>query len=378
MSRIQTWWWRLVTQPAPRSFLEGVARGGLSALSLGYRAAVALRTAAYDRGWVASCRLPCPVVSVGNLAVGGTGKTACVEWLARKLLARGKRVAILSRGYGGRSGEYVLGWEQGRLLCDGVPVAASDGLADEPQVLAQHLPGVTVWVGARREKTGRAACARGGCDVLLLDDGFQHRRVQRDLDVVLVRADMPPGGKPLLPRGPMREPLAALRRAHVVILTKSDEAWDRGGALRESLKRWAPQATVASASHVPTGLVDVLSGERHDVAHLGSRRVGLVSSIGDPRGFEATVSRCEASIAWHTAWPDHHCYREADWEALAAQAGREPLDAVVTTEKDWVRLAPVASRGAARRALGVPLLVLRVEMQVVSDEAELDGRLAGL
>jgi tetraacyldisaccharide 4'-kinase len=318
------------------------------------------------------------VVSVGNLAVGGTGKTVCVELLARKLLARGKRVAILSRGYGGRPGEYVLGWDQGRLLCDGVPVAASDGLADEPQVLAQHLPGVMVWVGARREKTGRAACARGGCDVLLLDDGFQHRRVQRTLDVVLVRADMPPGGKPLLPRGPMREPLSALRRAHVVILTKSDEAWDRGGALRESLRRWAPQATVASASHVPMGLWDVFSGERHDVAHLGTRRVGLVSSIGDPRGFEATVSRCEASIAWHAAWPDHHRYGEADWEALATRASREPLDAVVTTEKDWVRLAPVVAAHRSQRPPAVPLFVLRVEMAIVSGTEELDARLAGL
>ena len=373
--RLYDTWRRLVTQPRPRSALDALAIQGLAAASVGYGAVAALRNAAYDRGWLRPKRLPCPVISVGNLTVGGTGKTACVELLAGKLRSRGRRVGILSRGYGGGPGEYRLSYRDGRLMRDDAAVTDAEVLADEPQLLARHLPGVEVFVGARRERTGRAACARG-CEVLVLDDAFQHRGVHRDCDIVLVHAGMPPGGERLLPRGPMREPCSSLARADVVILTKADEAWDQAAVLRELARRIAPDVIVVSAAHVPVSVQDPCTGETHAPGRLSRAQVGLLSTIGDPRGFEATVSRCEASIAWHLAWPDHHRYREAEWEALAAQVRRARPDAVVTTEKDWVRLAPVAAASLARRPLGVPLWVLPVRMEIIAGEAELDARLA--
>jgi len=335
---------------------------------------VILRNLAYDRGWARQVRLPCRVVSVGNLTVGGTGKTACVELIARKLGVMGRRVAVLTRGYGGARRSYWLRASDGRLEVNGQVPAGFDGLADEPQLLARHLPGVPVLVGARRERTGRLACRAFGADTVILDDGFQHRRVQRDCDIVLVHARTPLGGWVLLPRGPMREPMSALRRAHLVIVTKADEALETLGALGERLRALNPEAALVTAAHAPVGLVDGMSGERHEPSCLDGMRAGLVSSIGDPEGFEATVRRLHATVLWHRAFPDHHPYQAADWAAVCQRASAAGLDAVVTTEKDWVRLAPVAAAHPAP----APVWVLQIAMTILSGEEALDARLAGL
>jgi tetraacyldisaccharide 4'-kinase len=211
--------------------------------------------------------------------------------------------------------------------------------------------------------------------VLILDDGFQHRRVQRDCDVVLIHARMPLGGWALLLRGPMREPLAALARAHIVIITKADEALELVGALTERLRALAPGAAVVTAAHEPVELFEPASGRGQVPSQLSGWRVGLLSSIGDPAGFEATVRRLQATVSWHRALPDHHRYAAADWVAVQAAVRNQRVDAVLTTEKDWVRLAPVAAHAAATEA---PVWVLRVAMRVLSGEAELDARLAGL
>ena len=367
-------WWRLATQSHPHSFVDALAARALTTCAVAYQAAVTLRNLAYDSGWAPQVRLPCRVVSVGNLTVGGTGKTACVELIARKLAARGRRVAILSRGYGGRRREYWLRASGGRLEVNGEPPTGSDGLADEPQLLARHLDGVPVLVGARRERTGQTACRTFGADTVILDDGFQHRRVARDCDVVLVHVRTPFGGWAVLPRGPMREPMKALARADVVVVTKADEAFETLGALGERLRALNPAATLVTAAHEPTSLTDAATGERHDLRRLEGLRVGLVSSIGDPAGFEATVRRLQATGLWHRAFPDHHVFRAADWEAIRDQAGAARPDAVLTTEKDWVRLAPVAAGAPAT----VPVWIVGIVMRVLSGEEALDARLAGL
>ena len=366
-------WWRLATQSRPTSFRDALACRVLQTGSAAYHAVVTLRNTAYDRGWARQVRLPCRVVSVGNLTVGGTGKTACVELIARKLAALGTRVAILSRGYAGRRAEYWLRSSGGRLEVDG-RTQVSDGLADEPQMLAAHLEGVPILVGRRRDRSGRRALAEFGAETLVLDDGFQHRRMARDCDIVLVHARMPLGGWALLPRGPMREPMAALRRAHVVMVTKADEAFETVGALVERLRSFNPEATLVTAMHEPTRVVDGISGERHAPKRLEGARLGLVSSIGDPDGFESTVRRLHAGVAWHRMFPDHHRYQPEDWEAVHAQVRRQALDAVLTTEKDWVRLRPLATR----QPPPVPVWILDVAMRVMSGEGELDARLAGL
>ena len=368
-------WWRLATQDHPHAFSDGLALSALGAGSLLYGAAVGARNAAYDRGWAKAVSLPCRVVSVGNLTIGGTGKTACVALIARKLAGQGRRVAVLSRGYGGSRTDYVLQWEGGRLLVDGQASEAADGVADEPQLLARHLEGMPVLVGRRRDRAGRIACERFGTQVAVLDDGFQHRRLRRDCDVVLVHARMPFGGWDVLPRGPMREPMRALGRAHVIIVTKADEALELVGALGERLRTFNPEAVLVTASHRPTHLLDPLTGVRQEPQHLQGMRLGLVSSIGDPSGFEATIRQLQGTIQWHLAYPDHHAYQARDWSAIVEQTKRHPPQAVVTTEKDWIRLRACPM---SRVPCPAPFQVLAIEMHIMNGETELDARLAGL
>ncbi len=342
---------------------------------MAYGAAVALRNGAYDRGWRRQVKLPCRVVSVGNLTVGGTGKTACVELITRKLTASGRHVAILSRGYGGARRDYWLRWEGGRLEINGEPGGGSDGLADEPQLLARHLKGVPILVGPRRDRTGQLACESFGVDTVVLDDGFQHRQLQRDCDVVLIHARMPFSGWPLLPRGPMREPLTALKRAQVIVLTKADEALETLGALSERLRSFSPEAAIMTAVHEPSSLEDPLTGRMEGPQYLSGRQVGLVSSIGDPEGFEATIRRLHATVKWHQAFPDHHRYQPGDWTTICDHVARSPVDALVTTEKDWVRFQTCPM---SHVPCPTSLWVLSVRMKVLSGEHALDDRLARL
>ncbi len=366
-------WWRLATQDRPASLSDALAAGLLQAGSLAYRAAVGFRNGAYDRGWAKTVELPCAVVSVGNLTVGGAGKTTCVELIVGRLTAAGRRVAVLSRGYGGRPGPYWLRWDRGRLTLNGGELADPGTVADEPQLLARRLPGVPVIVGPSREATGQLACREFGADTVVLDDGFQHRRVRRDCDIVLIHVRTPLAGFRWFPRGPMRESLTAVRRAHVAIITKADEALESVAALSERLRAINPELEVLSAAHEPVALVDPLSGLTQDPKPLAGHGVGLVSSIGDPEGFEATIRRLHASVVWHLAFPDHHRYQPADWDAIRRQVERRRPDALVTTAKDWVRLAPLLGRAEEPQ---VPLRVLQVRMAILEGSDRLDDRLA--
>lgn len=378
-------WWRLTLTP-PQSFsdhlLDNALRGGVWV----YGAAVRWRNRAYDRAWLRQARLPRPVISVGNLSVGGTGKTACVEYLASRLTAKDRRVCILSRGYGGRTGQpYWLLAEQGRLLLNGQTVADRDdlpphrhrwgGLPDEPALLASRLPGVPVLVGRRREVTGRQACEAFQADAVILDDGFQYRRLARDCEIVLVNARMPLGGWPLLPRGPMREPLESLSRADVVLITKADQSLERVAVLQEQLRRFAPQALIATAVHEPEGVRDWRTDDAVPLERVNGRRIALLSSIGDPEGFEQTLIRMGASVSSHARYPDHHRYQRPEWADLLRTAGACGAHAVVTTEKDIIRLQPFRDEAAAG---GVPVWVLRIRLRMLSGEDELDARLAGV
>jgi tetraacyldisaccharide 4'-kinase len=367
-------WWRLATGPT-RSPADWLVRTVLDGASVVYGAGVGLRNAAYDRGVIPQTRLTCPVVSVGNLSVGGTGKTSCVEFLAQTLTGMDKRACILSRGYGGSDKRpYILRQVGGQLDITGHRVP-DDELPDEPQLLAWHLADVPVVVGARRSTTGRLAVSTFHPDVILLDDGFQHRRLARDCEIVLVNARMPLSGWPLLPRGPMREPLASLRRADILIITKVDQAMESAAALRERLRALAPQAAVATAIHEPTDLEEPLRGERLPLDRITRGRVSLLSSIGDPEGFEQTVRQLGATILAHQAFPDHHRYRSYEWQEALQRASVLGVDAIVTTEKDLVRLRPWLRSVDPGR---ISVWVLRVRMRLLSGADTLHARLAAL
>lgn len=364
-------WWRLAMQNNSRSFLDVLACRVLDAATLVYRAAVSIRNTAYDAGWVKQVRLPARVVSVGNLTVGGTGKTACVELVARKLLAANCRIAILSRGYGGSRRDYSLQWLDNRLQVDGQPHANGFHLADEAQLLARRLSPLPVVVGAKRAQTGRRACNQFGVDTIILDDGFQHRKLARDCEIVLLNARMPFSGWPMLPRGPMREPIESLKRADVIILTKADESLQKLGAYTERLRSLNAQAVLVTTVHEPHKIIDGKTGHEHPPIYIQGKKVGLLSSIGDPEGFEATLASLDANVQWHQSFPDHHPYRKKDWQAVSDRCAKGELDAIITTEKDWVRLRPIVVNSEPP----VPVLILTIRMKIINGEEALDARL---
>jgi tetraacyldisaccharide 4'-kinase len=310
--------------------------------------AVRARRTAYDRGFLEARRLAVPVVSAGNLTTGGTGKTPLVAWLARELAQRGFRPGLLSRGYG----------------------AAAGTASDEVRLLARLCPGVPHAQDPDRVRGGTRLVAEG-CDALVLDDGFQHRRLARDLDLVLVDATRPwglpadggPAVRALLPRGLLREPPSSLARADALVITRTDAVTpDALAALEEELADCAPGRPIVLARHAPRAWVDE-RGARAPLAALAGREVELVSGVGNPTAFERSVAAAGAVVRGHRRFPDHHAYARGDLDGLATD-GR----LLVTTEKDAVKLAELGARFQA----------LAIELELVRDEAVLHALLDAL
>ena len=292
--------------------------------ALVYRAAVAWRNHRYDRPG-ASVHPGIPVISIGNLTVGGTGKTPLTAWIASHLLEEGRRPAVVSRGYGGGSGRGPCFVSRGM----GPLVPASVG-GDEPVLLARRLPGVMVVVGSDRVAGARAA-REAGADVVVLDDGFQHRRLARDLDLVLLDARDPFGAYRLLPSGPLREPVASLARAHAVLVTRSRPG-EPFPFLERVIRRHAGDLPVLRAGHRTAGFVDARGNAQPPPA-----RAVAFSGIGSPDAFLADLLGEGVEVAAERRFPDHHRYRDAELaeiEALARTHGAVP----VATEKDLARL----------------------------------------
>jgi tetraacyldisaccharide 4'-kinase len=367
-------WWRLVKE-GPRNFIDRILLGALGALSLLHKALIYLRNIAYERGLLPQVKLSNPVISVGNLTLGGTGKTSCVEWLSDKLISQKKHVAILSRGYGNSCRKsYRLTFANGEFFCNGESVAPYK-LPDEPMLLAMHLEKASVLVGRQREKTGWCAIEECRADVLILDDGFQYRRLSRDLEVVLVSADMPFCGWPIFPRGPMREPISSISRADIVVVTKADQFPDSVVALKENLARINPKAVFATAAHEAFVLKEIPSGKLLGLESLSNMKVSLLSSIGDPSSFEESVRRLGSAIISHSIFPDHYRYNEKDIKQVFGNAKKLSADAIITTEKDLMRLGHLIANEAS---LETPIFVLEVSMRMLTGENDVDNRLNSL
>ena len=315
-----------------------------------YTAAINWRNHAYDRGRRTIHRAGVPVISVGNLTTGGTGKTPLVAWLASWFQSRGVRVGIVSRGY--KSGH-----------------AAAN---DEARELAEQLPDVPHLQNPDRVAAARRACDEFGCELLILDDAFQHRRLHRDLDIVLLDALEPFGYGHLLPRGTLREPLASLRRAHVVALSRANLVdADTRRAIQDAARRFAPDAAWIEVAHQPREFRSS-TGEVAPLAALAHHPLAAFCGIGNPAGFRRTLETCGLQVAGFREFADHHAYAPRDLTALAEWAdGLAGVVAFVCTHKDLVKInAPQIGR--------LPLWALAIEMQLLVGEDELLAKLARL
>lgn len=329
-----------------RGLGPSLSRLGLWAASVPYGWAVWLRNRHYDREGYRVCRARAPVVSVGNLTLGGTGKTPCVEYVVRYYREQRRRVAILSRGYGGDAGPN-----------------------DEALVLADNLPDVLHLQGADRVTLASRAADEFDAEVLVLDDGFQHRRLARDLDLVLIDATDPWGPGYLFPRGLLREPMVELRRASVVMLTRCNqvEASERG-RLREAVARLAPKALIVETSHRP---VELIRGDREvaSLHRLSNRPVIAFCGIGNPGAFRQTLNDLGAKVVGWRTFSDHHRYSDKDVEELQVWSKSQPADCLMaTTQKDLVKIRQA-------RWDTHELWAVRISMNVESGERDLHQKL---
>jgi tetraacyldisaccharide 4'-kinase len=339
-------WWHDVVCGNRRGVGALIARVGFRAAAVPYGIAVRARNAAFDRGWKEVRRAGVPVVSVGNLTLGGTGKTPAVEFVARVLRERHLRVVVLSRGYG-----------------------AEHGPNDEAMVLEENVPDVPHLQRRDRVELARTAVEELEAEVLVLDDGFQHRRLYRDLDVVLIDATRPPVKDHLFPGGTLREPAGGLRRAGVVVMTRCDQA-DPRPTLDWLAKRF-PGKPVATSVHEPVDLVRE-DGDPEPVETLRGRQVGAVFGIGNPGAFRKTLAALGADVVSERVFPDHHGYTRADVDGLRTWAESLPAAAVVTTtQKDFVklRLADLAGR---------PVRAVRIGLRFLTGEAEFRAAVNGV
>ncbi len=350
----------------------------LGAFSLVYTRAVQTRLSLYRRRILRSQELGCPVVSIGNLTVGGTGKTPVAEMLARELQKRGRRVAILSRGYKSVPRPFIqrlrnkifrhLDLFPPRIVSDGRRVLLDSRRAgDEPHMLAKNLPGVCVLVDKDRVKSGLHALRHFNSDVLLLDDGLQYQRLRHRLDIVLVDRQAPFGNEHLLPRGTLREPPSNLRRASYIIVTKSGP--DPDDNLIRRLHGLNRTAAIIECDHAPRYWQDLRTGEKFPLEHLKNRHVGAMSGIARPESFEEGVRSLGAVVEITKAFADHHRFTKKEILRFLEWCDRRSLDALVTTEKDAVRFPEID-------APPVPMLFLRVEIKILRGHAHWEDLLA--
>jgi tetraacyldisaccharide 4'-kinase len=279
-------------------------------------------------------RLPVPVISVGNLTVGGTGKTPFTLWLARYLAHRGHAPAILSRGYGGRSEETA------RVPLEGDTMSKVARFGDEPVLLSLQAENVPVWVGKERWKSGQAAIQTSGANVLILDDGFQHLSLERDLDLVLADTNNPFGNGFLLPRGPLREPVERLDRADAIILTRADDERQ----MSETISRVSsmfPGKPVFASRHQLIGLRRGLTGPMLPLEMIQGRPAVAFAGIAHPAGFFHSLQTLGMELRGQIAFPDHRAFDRSDLELILNKVRKTRAEFIVTTGKDCVRLPPL-------------------------------------
>lgn len=350
----------------------------LQSLSWLFSGAVQLRYFLYRKRVLQDTPLGCLVVVVGNLTTGGTGKTPVVEKFARALRDRGRRVAILSRGYKSKAPPKWKKWWYAishteepppRVVSDGRSVFLdSEQAGDEPFMLARNLPGVVVLVDKNRVKAGTYAIRRFGCDTLVLDDGMQYLPLKGSMNLMLVDKTNPFGNGHLLPRGVLREPIKHLKRANYIFLTKSNGLPDT--ELESLIKRHNPEVDIIECAHRPKFLCRIGEKPENESArlpleHLRTRKIGAFSGIATPESFEKFLGDLGAVLVMRERFLDHYRFTDEDLDAVFSEAVQEGAEFVVTTEKDAVRIDP-------NRHFPLPVFYLRLEIEIIRGASDFD------
>ncbi len=312
-----------------------------------YYIVVSLRTFFYRCGIFKQYVLDARVISVGNITWGGTGKTTTVLFILEALLKRAQKVAILTRGYG----------------------------EDEQKLISGAAKGGLVLVGKDRVKSGREAIARHSVDTILLDDGFQYRKLKRDLDIVCIDATRPFGNGWLIPAGSMREGLGVLKRANIFLITKVDLVQDKKvlQALEEKLRNINPKAAIVKSVHEAQHFYKLSNGQLVDVETLKNKNIALLSAIGNPDSFEKTVLSLGLKFKKHFIFRDHHWYTEKDLKKIEDYCSKNGISAIITTEKDAVKLKALSYQLSA-----ISFFVLPIKLQIIENEQGFYSRLSGI
>lgn len=338
----------------------------LRALSVPYGWVTQCRNRLYDRGWFSPRRLPCRVVSIGNLTVGGTGKTPVTIAVTDALLAAGHRVAVLSRGYRRRSRAPRVLVSDGHKLLVG-----PDEAGDEPFLIAQRCPRAVVAVGADRYQLGRWVLAQCPLDYVVLDDGFQHRALYRDVDLLLVDATDERGLHALVPAGRLREPLSSAARATAVLVTRVDASVDAQPIVSMIQQAIGSRVQPILIRFTPLDFVDVSDGASSvPMSKVAGQRVVIFSGIGNAGAFQTSVLRQGLIVVDEVIFPDHHAYTMSDIDRVRARAEGVGASVLVTTEKDAVKLQALPS-------LPMPVWAVRLETQILEGEDRLKHLIIG-
>ena len=362
-----------------KGFRAALMRFAMRALSGIFRLIVQLRIWRYRRGWRVQHYLGARVVAIGNITVGGTGKTPVVELMARSLRDHGRRVAILSRGYKSKKLDRPQKWQDTRgrpIPGEKMPKLVSTGRAllldskyagDEPFMLAKNLDGVAVVVDKNRVNGGLFAVGQLGVDTLLLDDGMQYLDLAHSIDVVLIDSSSPFGTEALLPRGTLREPPKNLRRASYLLITKCDGRSNE--ALISRLRKYNKTAEIIECTHGPIYLENVFTRERQSLEFLKGKWVASISAIAVPEAFESSLEKLGAKVEIRRRFSDHYRFSRREVESFMQRCVERDMQLIITTEKDAVRFPTPSS-------IDVPVYFLRIEVEILKGQEIWDDLIA--
>jgi len=316
-----------------------------------YRCAIQLRLFAYKQGFLKTKFLPAFVVSIGNITTGGTGKTPFVAMLSEWAAHHGFRAAILSRGYKGKSNDASLVVSDGK----GQILSAYDA-GDEPILLAKKLPSTPVLVSKDRHEIGAMALRLFNSELLVLDDGYQHLALKRDLNVLLLDAKRRVGNGSLLPMGPLREPFAGINRADIIVISRCSEQ-DRGDDLVELIRETDPAKPILYCRHLPDEIRIPQTGKVYPPHILEGKNVIAFAGIAYPDDFLEMITELGARVVEFTGYPDHHAYGDRELKALVAWSKRSEVDFLLTTEKDWTRIEEIVGGD-----INIAVLTIKIEL----------------